>query len=242
MPAKAAHRSLGEGGPPCLRMSYGWQAALAAISPSHLRAHATSIIPSSEPGGAAAGGRLPRPPETVTLRVPGGPAKETSEWNPERTRSSTRPKGRSRSVCSRRRRRRRSPTSSGLAEGTKEWKDPATGEKKNGPVLRRRRLSPRHQRLHDPGGRPARDRHRRAGLQVRRRVPSVAPAHEDRHPVDGQRRAEHQRQPVLHHARARRRISTTGTRSSAKSSRGSTSSRRSARCRPAGRIGRSSRS
>ena len=26
MQAKAAHRSLGEGGPPRLRMSYGWQA------------------------------------------------------------------------------------------------------------------------------------------------------------------------------------------------------------------------
>ena len=51
------------------------------------------------------------------------------------------------------------------------------------------------------GGDRARHRHRRPGLQLRRRVPPVAAPQQGRHPLDGQRRAEHERQPVLHHAR-----------------------------------------
>ena len=91
------------------------------------------------------------------------------------------------------------------------------------PVLRRRHLPPRHQRLHDPGGRSARPGHRRAGLQVRRRVPSVAaPQHapaSSRWPTPG-------RTPTAASSSSRsgrRRTSTTATRCSARSSRGSTS-------------------
>ena len=131
----------------------------------------------------------------------------------------------------------------GLAEGTKEWKDPATGEKKNDAVLRRRHLPPGHQRLHDPGRRSPRPGHRRAGLQVRRRVPSLAaprprPA-SSRWPTPG-------RTPTAASSSsrsARRRISTTATRSSAKSSRGSTSCKKiGARAdRPAGSPGHAGR-
>ena len=44
----------------------------------------------------------------------------------------------------------------GLAEGTKEWKHPKTREKHTDAVLRRHRLSSRHQGLHDSGRRSAR--------------------------------------------------------------------------------------
>ena len=69
-------------------------------------------------------------------------------------------------------------------------------------LLRRPDLSPRHRRLHDPGRLPDGQRHGRSGLQVRRRVrPGPAPRQAGA-AVDGQLRPEHQRQPVLHHARA----------------------------------------
>ena len=42
----------------------------------------------------------------------------------------------------------------------------------------------------------------RTGLHVRRRVQPEAAPQQGRHPLDGERRSEHQRRPVLHHARA----------------------------------------
>src|SRR3990170_277624 len=43
MPAKAARRSLGEGGPPCLRTSYGWQARC-PLSASRSQMHKTVVL------------------------------------------------------------------------------------------------------------------------------------------------------------------------------------------------------
>ena len=51
---------------------------------------------------------------------------------------------------------------------------PGDRRRRPGAALRRHGLPPRHRRLHDPGRRPARHRHRRPGLQVRRRVPPRA--------------------------------------------------------------------
>ena len=90
----------------------------------------------------------------------------------------------------------------GLAEGTKEWTDPRTQREGEEAVLRRHHLPPRDRRVHDSGRRSARAGHRRPRLQVCRRIPPLAAAQQGRHPVDGQRRAQHQRQPVLHHAGA----------------------------------------
>ena len=111
----------------------------------------------------------------------------------------------------------------GLAEGTKEWKDPATGEKRKRAVLRRRRLPPHHQRLHDPGRRPPRDRAPAARAtssptSSTPRCATRAPA-SCRWPTPG-------RTPTAASSSsrsARRRTSTTATRCSARSSKGSTS-------------------
>ena len=55
----------------------------------------------------------------------------------------------------------------GLAEGTKDWTDPVTLKKVHGKrFYRRHHLPPRHPRLHDPGRRPPRHRHRRPRLHV----------------------------------------------------------------------------
>ena len=69
------------------------------------------------------------------------------------------------------------------------------------PLLRRRHLPPHHQRLHVPGRRPDRHRPRRPRLPVRGRA-AQAGAVRDRLGGDGQRRPEHQRQPVLHRSAA----------------------------------------
>ena len=119
---------------------------------------------------------------------------------------------------------------------------PGDRREEEGAVLRRRRLPPRHQRLHDPGRRPARPGHRRPGLPVRRRVPSVAAARSRRHPVDGQLPARTPTAASSSSRSGRRRTSIAATRCSAPSSKGSTSCAGSARCRPAGRIARSRRS
>ncbi len=68
----------------------------------------------------------------------------------------------------------------GLAEGTKEWTDPRTNQKVHPALLRRHHLPPRDRRLHDPGRRSAGPGHRRSRLQLRRRVPSQAPAQQGR--------------------------------------------------------------
>ena len=55
----------------------------------------------------------------------------------------------------------------GLAEGTKDWTDPATGKMQhNKPLLRRHHLPSRHPRVHDPGRRPHRHGHGRPRLSA----------------------------------------------------------------------------
>ena len=112
----------------------------------------------------------------------------------------------------------------GLAEGTKELTDPNERAESEAAVSSTGSIF--HRVIAGfmiQGGDPLGTGHRRTGLQVRRRIQPEAAAHQGRPPVDGQRRPEHQRQPVLHHARARRRGSTTSTASSAKSSKAWTS-------------------
>ena len=131
----------------------------------------------------------------------------------------------------------------GLAEGTKEWTDPRSRQEGEAAVLRRADLPPRHRRIHDPGRRSARHRHRRARLQVRRRVPSQAAPQQGRAccrwPTPGPAPTA-----ASSSSRSRRRRgSTTSTASSAKSSKAWTSWRRSAaRRRASPATGRSSRS
>ncbi|CAA9481316.1 MAG: Peptidyl-prolyl cis-trans isomerase, partial [uncultured Solirubrobacteraceae bacterium] len=81
---------------------------------------------------------------------------------------------------------------------------PQDGPELQGPrrqgLLRRPLVPPDHQGLHDPGRRPAGERHGRAGLHVRGRD---QPAQDrPRRARDGQRRPEHERLAVLpgHHA------------------------------------------
>ncbi len=66
-------------------------------------------------------------------------------------------------------------------------------------LLRRVDLPPRHRRLHGPGRRPDRHRHRRPRLPVRRRVPPRAAVRSAVSAGHGERRPRHQRLTVLHH-------------------------------------------
>uniref|UniRef100_A0A0E0PT03 Uncharacterized protein n=1 Tax=Oryza rufipogon TaxID=4529 RepID=A0A0E0PT03_ORYRU len=71
-------------------------------------------------------------------------------------------------------------------------------------LLRRHHLPPQHQGVHDPGRRPdghGEGGHLDLGEEVRRRVQGVAQAQRPRGDVDGEQRAQHQREPVLHHLR-----------------------------------------
>ena len=69
------------------------------------------------------------------------------------------------------------------------------------PLLRRHRVPPDHPGIRHPRRRPDRERHGRARLPLRRRAAEGRPLR-DRLAGDGERRTEHQRQPVLHHLRA----------------------------------------
>ena len=90
-----------------------------------------------------------------------------------------------------------------LAEGTREWTDPTTGKQDRRQAVRRAGLPPRDPGLHDPGRRPARLRHGRPRLQVRRRDPPRAAVRPPVPAGDGERRdsgrPRHERLPVLHH-------------------------------------------
>ena len=139
----------------------------------------------------------------------------------------------SRSVCSTQDVPNTVANFAGLAEGTKEFTDPKTGQKAKRPFYDGLVFHRVIEGFMIQGGDPLgtgtggpgykfgdefspKLRHTKAGLAV-----------------DGQRRTEHQRQPVLHHARGRRRGSTTSTASSAKWSRAWTWWKRSARRPPA---------
>ena len=104
----------------------------------------------------------------------------------------------------------------GLAEGTKEWTDPRSGQKAEEAALRRHGLPPGDPRVHDPGRRSAGHRHRRPRLQVRGRDRPGQPVHEARAPRDGERRPEHERLAVLHHRGADPVARPAATRSSAR--------------------------
>ena len=90
----------------------------------------------------------------------------------------------------------------GLAEGTKEWRDPASGEKKKAPyydgVTFHRVINgfmiQGGDRLGTGTGGP--------GYNFADEFHPSRPPHGRGHPLDGERRTEHQRQPVLHHARS----------------------------------------
>ena len=119
-----------------------------------------------------------------------------------------------------------------LAEGGKEWTDPADPGPDQGQALRRHDFPPGDRRVHDPGRRPARHRHRRPWVQVRRRDPPRPAVRQAVPAGHGERGPGHQRLPVLHHGRGRRRGSTASTPSSARSSTAPTWWTRSAGCRP----------
>src|ERR1017187_1492279 len=70
-------------------------------------------------------------------------------------------------------------------------------------ILRRHGFSSRHSGFYDPGRRSRRHGPWRSRLQIRRRVPPGPETHQARLPLHGQRRSQHQRQPVLRHRRGR---------------------------------------
>ena len=106
------------------------------------------------------------------------------------------------------------------------------------PLLRRRHLPPHHQRLHVPGRRPDRHRPRRPRLPVRGRAAQARPLR-DRLGGDGQRRPEHQRQPVLHRLRPERRRPAAAVQPVRQGREGSRRRRRRcSACRPAARTAR----
>ena len=107
-------------------------------------------------------------------------------------------------------------------------------------LLRRRDLPPRHPRLHDPGRRPHRHRHA-AGRATSSTTSRSTRPYKRGTLAMANAGPEHQRQPVLRHARRLRPAART-TRSSASSQRARRRSTRSPRHRRVRRTGRSSRS
>ena len=123
----------------------------------------------------------------------------------------------------------------GLAEGTKEWTDPKTGQKVKRPFYDGLIFHRVIDGFMIQGGDPLGTGTGGPGYKFADEFHPKLQHTKSGHAVDGQRRAEHQRQPVLHHPGADAAGSTTSTASSAKWSRAWTSSRRSAARRPASR-------
>ena len=97
---------------------------------------------------------------------------------------------------------RRWPTSSGLASGTKEYRDPETGQKTTGRFYDGLIFHRVIDGFMIQGGDPEGTGTRRPGLHLRRRVPP-GPGLQQAVPAGhGQRRARHQRLAVLHHRRS----------------------------------------
>ncbi len=90
----------------------------------------------------------------------------------------------------------------GLADGSIEWQDPVSRQTIHRPFYDGLIFHRVIDGFVIQGGCPMGNGMGGPGFKFERRVPPVASPQQGRHPVDGQRRPGHQRQPVLRHPRA----------------------------------------